>query len=176
MMSKHKLLSPIAIIIGLIVVIAGGAATAVAANNSAPGDPLYGLDTVMESIQVAAASDDASKADAHLAIAKEKLQEMEKLQTDPQAKARIAEAARRVEEHSSKAQVRVNNGKLSAADAAKIKAQLQEVSERKQQALLKTLEQVPEHAKPAVERAMRTSEEAIKRAMEQVDRAVEADR
>jgi hypothetical protein len=150
-----------------------GTATVRAADNSAPGDPLYGLDTALESVQLAAATNDTAKADRHLKIAQEKLREMEKLQNNPMAAERIAEAARRVEEHRSKAQVSAGSGKLSQQDAARIKSQLHEVSTKQQQTLREVLNKVPVEARPGVERAIQTTDEAIKRAIQQVDRALE---
>lgn len=56
-----------------------GVGTATAANNSAPGDPLFGLDKAIEELQINLTAGDDSKAKIKLEIAQERLQELEVL-------------------------------------------------------------------------------------------------
>lgn len=76
MMAKTKL---IAIAAGALGLIALSGATAYAADQSVPGDPLYGLDKAMESISRKLKFSDDAKAEYELNIMQERVQEMKKL-------------------------------------------------------------------------------------------------
>lgn len=80
--SREKGFAPIILLVILAVVGATGVGTTVAANNSTPGDPLFGLDKTIEEVEVRLASNDQSKARVKLEIVKERLEELDKLATE----------------------------------------------------------------------------------------------
>lgn len=77
---SEKGLTPVIVILIIAALGLGGVGTAAAANNSKPGDPLFGLDTALEQIQINLASDDISKAKVGLEIAGERLDELNTLE------------------------------------------------------------------------------------------------
>lgn len=66
-------------VIAVLVVLASTGGIAAAANNSKPGDLLYGVDTLTEKVQLALAPGDSAKQTLHRHIAQERLQEIQQL-------------------------------------------------------------------------------------------------
>ena len=80
--SKQKGFAPIIVVLAIVLAGLGSVGTATAANNSKPGDPLFGLDTALEQIQVNLASSDVAKAEVRLKIARERLDELQELEIE----------------------------------------------------------------------------------------------
>lgn len=77
----QKGFAPAIILIILAAVGITGVGTTVAANNSVPGDPLFGLDKAIEEVQVSLATNDETQAKIKLQIAKERLDELDSLES-----------------------------------------------------------------------------------------------
>lgn len=76
--------------------------TAVAADNSKPGDALYGIDRGLESVQMTVAVTDQMKEDLHSTLAAERLQEIQALYKEGDIKAEdIDDALEDYNEHKS---------------------------------------------------------------------------
>lgn len=82
---SQKGFAPAIILIILAAVGITGVGTTVAANNSVPGDPLFGLDKAIEEVQVSLATNDETQAKIKLEIAKERLNELETLESTNRA-------------------------------------------------------------------------------------------
>ncbi|RJO59489.1 hypothetical protein C4546_01925 [Candidatus Parcubacteria bacterium] len=78
----HSLFKPMIPIIIIAVLLTGGFGTAVAADNSKPGDALYGVDQALEKIQLKLTFSDTNKANLWLKIAQEREQEQIELQSE----------------------------------------------------------------------------------------------
>lgn len=83
-----------------------GVGTAVAANNSVAGDPLFGLDRAIEELQVNLATGDEAKVKIRLEIAQERLQELQA----------IANTNRAIDPAVIEAQLAVNNATNSLSN------------------------------------------------------------
>ena len=153
-----------------IALLGGGTVTASVANNSVPGEPMYGLDTAMESFMIATAMSDTSKAAAHLTIAQEKLSELQALEVKGKAAEHIAKAAEKLAEHQEAAGVKVADAKAQGKDVEAITQRLQENSARQQQVLMDVAARVPEQAQAAVQKAMEASAKGLSNAAAQQDK------
>ncbi|MDP2648246.1 MAG: DUF5667 domain-containing protein [Candidatus Yanofskybacteria bacterium] len=151
-----------AIIISLVAV--GG--TAVASQNALPGNPLYGIKTVAEKIQVAITPGNHNKAEVYMEIAGEKLGEIEKLQTRGALTDRITEVTERLQENQNKALEHADQAKASGKDVGELIVMLQSNFERQQQVLSRVLGEVPDQAKDAIREAMQNSQRGLNQAIE----------
>ncbi len=157
---------PIAVLAVLAVVGVGGTGAAVASQGSVPGDGLYPVKTLTENVRLASSFGEENKTKTQLAIAEEKLNEIEKLQergTDEN----IAEAADRYGSMISSAAQNVATAAQSGEgfDEA-LAALVTKATSIHLTVLAEVYEKVPDQAKPAIERAMQEStrgqEEALR--------------
>ena len=152
-----------AVIIG-IVVLGGGAV--VAAQNSVPGDKLYGLKNATERIRIIMSFTHSEKAKVHLAITLEKLEELQKLQSERADANEISEAAKSLKDHQDDA---IEEFKLSAdqgLNTTEIIQQLKENSEQQQNVLSDLLTKVPTAAKESIKSAAQSSSTGLQKAQE----------
>ena len=156
---------PLVVLALLAVVGAGGAATVVS-RGSIPGDILYPVKETTENVRVATAFSDESKAKVHLAIADEKLNEIEKLEARGKSADKIIAATERLEKNQGKAIEKLEKAQSEGKDVSAIVARLQSNLERQQSVLARVLEKVPEQAKAAIQRAMENSQRGLIKAQE----------
>lgn len=174
-MKNENGFAPLLIILALAAVVGSGSVAASAANNSVPGEPMYGIDTALESFQVATSFSDTSKAATHLTIAQEKLAELQALQAKGRPAEHLAIAAERLADHQDKAGIRIAAAEGKGKDVDDLKARLEENSARQQQVLADALNRVPEQAQPAIQKAMEASRKGLDTATEQQDRSTGSD-
>ena len=156
---------PLVVLALLAVVGAGGAATVVS-RGSIPGDILYPVKETTENVRVATAFSDESKAKVHLAIADEKLNEIEKLEARGKSADKIIAATERLEKNQGKAIEKLEKAQSEGKDVSAIALRLQSNLERQQSVLARVLEKVPEQAKAAIQRAMENSQRGLIKAQE----------
>ena len=156
---------PLVVLALLAVVGAGGAATVVS-RGSIPGDILYPVKETTENVRVATAFSDESKAKVHLAIADEKLNEIEKLEARGKSADKIIAATERLEKNQGKAIEKLEKAQSEGKDVSAIALRLQSNLERQQSVLARVLEKVPEQAKAAIQRAMENSQRGLIQAQE----------
>ncbi|MEX0881551.1 MAG: DUF5667 domain-containing protein [Candidatus Saccharimonadales bacterium] len=165
--SKNKgFVSPIVAVAIAVATLGGGAVTVSAANNSVPGDLLYGLDTALESFQMATSFSQSSKAATRLNIAQEKLTELQALVANGEAAENIAKAAEKLAEHQEAANVAITNAQSQGKDVAELIQLLQDNAVRQQQVLTDVASNVPQEAQPAIQRAMEASQQGLNKATE----------
>lgn len=153
-----------AIIIGVVALLGGTVATA---QVSLPGSPLYGIKTATESVRVALAFTNKSKAKTHLSIAKEKVSEIEALSTKVTSADIFEQTESRFADHQSKARGHIEiegNG----SDVAQLNKSLDEIGARNQAVLNVVLTQVPEQAKAGIQNALDRSQKGHNTALEAV--------
>ena len=159
---------PIAVLAILAVVGVGGTGTVIASQGSVPGDGLYPVKILTENVRLATAFDEESKAETQLAIAEEKLKEIEKLQERGiEDEERIGEAADRYGDMISQAAGNVASAAQSGEGFDEALAELvAKATSIHLTVLAEVYEKVPDQAKPAIERAMQEStrgqEEALR--------------
>lgn len=156
---------PLVVLALLAVVGVGGAATVVS-RGSIPGDILYPVKETTENVRVATAFSDESKAKVHLAIADEKLNEIEKLEARGKSADKIIAATERLEKNQGKAIEKLEKAQSEGKDVSAIALRLQSNLERQQSVLARVLEKVPEQAKAAIQRAMENSQGGLIKAQE----------
>jgi len=156
---------PLVVLALLAVVGAGGAATVVS-RGSIPGDILYPVKETTENVRLATAFSDHSKAKVHLAIADEKLNEIEKLEARGKSADKIKAATERLEKNQGKAVEKLEKAQSEGKDVTAIVLRLQSNLERQQSVLARVLEKVPEQAKAAIQRAMENSQRGLIKAQE----------
>ncbi|MEX2209574.1 MAG: DUF5667 domain-containing protein [Patescibacteria group bacterium] len=160
---------PVAAVMVIAGLLAGGGAAAAVSAGAAPGDALYPVKQATESIEVAAAFRDESKARAHLRIADAKLDEVETLVADQAPADRIEEALDRLEEARQKAEEKISEMASDGKDVEELQALLTTNLERQQAVLGDVLERVPEQAQEAVQRAIDVSRQGLERAGQRVE-------
>lgn len=146
------------------VVFAGGTGAVVASGNDVPGNVLYPVKQATESVKVAAAFGDESKARAHLDIADTKLNEVEQLVADQAPADKIDDALSQMEEARQKAQEKMEAARENGKDVEELQALFAENLERQQAVLAGVLEQVPEQAQGAIQRAIESSQRGLQEA------------
>ncbi|MBI2334345.1 hypothetical protein HYU96_00940 [Candidatus Daviesbacteria bacterium] len=158
---------PLAVLAIVAVVGVGGTGAAVASQGSVPGDGLYPVKTLTENVRLASSFGQESKTRTQLAIAEEKLKEIEKLQVRGGDDERIGEAADRYGSMISGAAQSVATSAQSGEGFDEALAELvTKATSIHLTVLAGVYEKVPDQAKPAIERAMQQStrgqEEALR--------------
>lgn len=174
-LTNHRLFKPLAVTTGAALVLLGASSTVAAANNSVPGDKLYGLDTALESLQVATSLSDTSKAATHLTIAEEKLVELQVLNANAQSEDKIAKAAEQLAKHQDGAGVDVAKAQGEGKDVEKIIERLRTNAARQQSVLQGVIEKAPEQAQDALAKAMEASSKGLQNAQQQQTKAKGSD-
>lgn len=174
-MRKKKPLSPrnqqgfIPLIILTVLTIAGvgGTGTIVASQVAVPGDRLYPVKTLTENIRLATSFGEDGQARTQLAIAEEKIREIEKLRESGDDGQRATEAAQRYSEMISSA---AQNVASTIQSGQKFDPALAELVTKATSIHLTVLEEAyekaPDQAKPSIEKAIQEGskgqEEALK--------------
>ncbi len=161
--NQHGFVPLVALVIAGGVVLAGGGAVA-ASSDDVPGDVLYPVKQAAESVKVAAAFGDESEARVHLDIAETKLDEVEQLVADRAPADKIDDALSQMEEARSKAEEKTEGARADGKDVAELQERLEQNLERQQAVLTGVLEQVPEQAQPAIQRAIEASQRGLREA------------
>ena len=154
------------VVLALLAVVGAGGAATVVSRGSIPGDILYPVKETTENVRVATAFSDESKAKVHLAIADEKLNEIEKLEARGKSADKIIAATERLEKNQGKAIEKLEKAQSEGKDVSAIALRLQSNLERQQSVLARVLEKVPEQAKAAIQRAMENSQGGLIKAQE----------
>ena len=154
------------VVLALLAVVGAGGAATVVSRGSIPGDILYPVKETTENVRVATAFSDESKAKVHLAIADEKLNEIEKLEARGKSADKIIAATERLEKNQGKAIEKLEKAQSEGKDVSAIALRLQSNLERQQSVLARVLEKVPEQAKAAIQRAMENSQRGLIKAQE----------
>ncbi|MEX2028118.1 MAG: DUF5667 domain-containing protein [Candidatus Curtissbacteria bacterium] len=150
---------PIAILAVLSVVGMGGTGAAVASQGSVPGDGLYPVKTLTEDVRLITSFGEEGKIRTQLAIAEEKLNEIEKLQARGGRDEDIVESADRYGVMISSAAENVANAARSGEGSDEALAELvAKATSIHFSVLADVYTKVPDQAKPAIERAMQQSE------------------
>ena len=121
------------LIVILILAAAGvvGTSTVVAANNSTPESPLFGLDQALERVQVSLASSAQARAKVKLEIAKERVDELNTLtQNNKPVNEALEESQKAIDDV--EIDIRTNNIKLESNDLNLLLTQLQSLLETHQ--------------------------------------------
>ena len=154
------------VVLALLAVVGAGGAATVVSRGSIPGDILYPVKETTENVRVATAFSDESKAKVHLAIADEKLNEIEKLEARGKSADKIIAATERLEKNQGKAIEKLEKAQSEGKDVSAIALRLQSNLERQQSVLARVLEKVPEQAKAAIQRAIENSQGGLIKAQE----------
>lgn len=150
----------------MLAVVGAGGVTTVASQGSVPGDILYPVKETTENVRLATAFSDESKAKVHLAIAEEKLNEVEKLDSKGKSADKILAATERAQRNQEGATERIEKAQSEGKDVDAIILRLQSNLERQQSVLAGVLEKVPEQAKAAIQKAMENSQRGLMKAQE----------
>jgi len=143
-----------AIIIGVTALLGG---TVAAAQVSLPDSPLYGIKTATENVRLAVAFTDESKAKTHLSIAKEKVDEIEKLSAKNASADLLEKTEARFADNQSKARGLIQS-QSNGSDVAQLNKSLDEIGARNQAVLTVVLTKVPEQAKAGIQNALERSQ------------------
>ncbi len=160
----QKGFAPIAILALLGLVGIGSVGTAAVADSARPGDALYGIDKAVESVRLAFATSAEAQARVHSEQILERIEEANSLANESGRTAHLEEALARAGEHIANAQAKAEEAKSQGKDVDEVLAILAESSLRLQENLARVLEQVPEQAKPAIERAMEVGQRGFEEA------------
>lgn len=165
--------------VGLIIIAAvsavfiGGTATVFAADGSKPGDALYSIDLASESVREVFIFGDEAKTKFKFAQATERLEELEALRNDNASQDRLDEAADNYGAAIGEAANRLAEIAKSGGDINEALASLvTEATSVHLDILAKVYENVPEQAKPSIEKAMASSEEGTEKSLEALNGSV----
>jgi hypothetical protein len=139
----------------------GGAGVVYAADGSSPGDPLYGLDTAIESLRLAVTPDPQARTELALEFAQERLLELQELAAEGGSEDGVQQAADGYGENVRQAAEALAAAAASGDDQAgveSLKALLQQALTLNTRVLSEVYSQVPEQAQAAIERAIDASE------------------
>ena len=160
----HK--TVIAIVLVLVVVFSGSAASAYAAQGSLPGDALYPMKTAIEDVNVDFSMDSASEVRLYLRLAEKRITEIESLAADGRYED-MQKAVERFESHVENAikdLIVVAQG--DPAEARTLAATLGGLMERHAQVLLALMVTSPDGVQATFEDAVEASQEGISAAGE----------
>lgn len=159
------------LVIGLLSAGLLGGGSAAAAQGSLPGDALYGVKQATEEVRLAAARSDADKAELHLAFAERRASEATELAQRGKSQ-EAHEAAEGYQKHVAAVGAELEQQKVHGKDVEKLVAKFQEHLKRHEATMTRVLDQVPDQAKGAIQRAMEVS----RRGQEQAIRAMQAEK
>jgi hypothetical protein len=153
----------IPVVMLLIGVLAAGAGTVAASQQSVPGDALYGVKNATEKVQLALAAKGQDKAKVQLNITDEKVKEIKKLQEKNANAAVLEKAVSKFEAQQEKA-LAVTEDLVSEGKGEDVVKKLEDNFIRNQKVIESVLEKAPEAAKPGLERALTNSAQGLERA------------
>ena len=163
----HK--TVIAIVLVLVILFGGSAASAYAAQGSLPGDALYPVKTAIEDVSADFSMDSASEVRLYLRLAEKRIAEIESLAAEGRYED-MEKAVERFESHVEKAIVGllvVAQG--NPAEAKALAATLGELMERHAQVLLALMVAAPDEVQATFEDAVEASQQGISAAGEFAD-------
>ncbi len=150
----------VALIMLVLVVLAGSARTMVVAASALPGDLLYPVKTAVEEIRLAATTDPRAEIALHLELARSRLEEAAALESDPQA-AGVATALQSYRRQLERAlAILQNQDGLGVEDQQQLAVELVEQMEEFQRRLGDLAGRTPEQNRAMVGEALRSSEAA----------------
>lgn len=152
-----------AIIIGLVAV--GGGIVA-ASQNAVPGNVLYGLKNATEKVRTVLSFTHSEKAQTHLSITLEKLEEIERLRSQKNPAQHITAAAESLKKHQDAAIEELNQSNSNNQNTPDLVNKLQMNSEQQQTVLQDLLNKVPEAAKQGIQNAIDSSVKGLQKAQE----------
>lgn len=154
---KLAIYAALSIVLAVMMLFGGVAATAYAAQSALPGDALYRLKTGLEEARLRLADDAAAQAELHLEFAERRLDELERL-IDQRRYDDIGEAARALEHNIQQAteafQIASQGDEQRAADLA---VRLSQALSRYADALSRMMALVPDAVRPQVQQALSLS-------------------
>lgn len=134
------------VIVGMV---SASGVTVVASQKSIPGDVLYPVKKVVENVKVATAFSEKDKAKVHLAIAEEKVKEIEKLEEVGRVD-KIVEATQNLQDSEIEALELTQVAKSKGQNTTELESFLQAQIDRQQIVLTKVSDQISEQARQAI--------------------------
>lgn len=148
------------VVLAIVGTVSASGVTVVASQKSIPGDVLYPIKKVVQNVKVATALSEKDKAGVHLAIAKEKVREIEKLEEIGRVD-KIVETAQSLEDSQEEALELVQVAKSEGENVSELTALLKTNLVKQQAILTKVSAKVPEQARQAMLESLKLlSEEA----------------
>ena len=132
-----------------------------------PDSPFYFLDTITEAIGTFFTFGDLKKAERHMALAAERLAEVNAVAEKGKPEL-VEKTLERYENQLEKALSRVERAKTKGENTVEVTETISEATQKHIGILEEVLEKVPEQAKSAIEQAMTVSAEGSERAVEAV--------
>ena len=160
---------PAMIAIALALALGTGGGVALAAQNAQPGDPLYGVKTAVEQVQVAAALTESGKAEARLRIAERRLDEVSTALDGGDA-AGAAKAAEGYGVETAEAGKHLARAQEERQDVSSALSQLAANQEKHRQLLERALARANGHAQDALALALQHAEQGLANAAGRVQR------
>ncbi len=163
------------LVIVLAVVIIGSTGVAVAANNSLPGDALYGIGRAIENAQMRIAFGDDAKAARQVDYAEKRFEELTTIANDNAKIENIDIALEQYERGLEDALARTETARSNGVNVDDVLERLTEAQLRQAATLQEVHERVPDEAKEAIARAQEASVRGFERSAEAVgaERATE---
>lgn len=155
-------------IILIVVGLGGGTAAVVASQNSLPGDALYSVKELTESVQITLTRDD-KKAELYLKLAEKKLEEIQKLEEKGASIDKIARANERFQKYQRSASELV-----SAGQGEEIIQKLEEGAKKQKDVLHKILEKSSEETKEKVRETIASSQQEGQKLVEETKQKTES--
>lgn len=155
-----------AVLAVFLVVVLAGAGTAIAAQSSIPGEPLYPVKRVTERLGLLVVHDSPEKVHLRLEFTGRRAEEIEALYDRGKEveESILVELATETEETLEEIEGAPEGNRQTLFE------KLVDLTERQQEVLQRVYDRVPEQAKPALERALEVSSRGHKRATEAIQR------
>lgn len=164
------------VVMAIVGVVGASGVTVAASQASIPGDVLYPVKKVTENLRVATAFSKEDKAKVHLAIAEEKVKEIEKLEERGKTD-KIEEAVQGLEDSQGEALELTQAVKSEAENVDELVVLLEAQSGRQQIVLTRISNNIPEQAKADLIKSLEQFREELKKTIESIkeDEQEEAD-
>lgn len=156
------------VVLVVVSVISASGITVVASQGSIPGDTLYPVKGVVENAKVAAAFSERDKAKVHLAIAEEKVREIEKLEERGRTD-KIPKTAQSLKGSQGKALELTQAARSHGQNVDELVSLLEAQRGKQQTALTKVSQKVPEQVRQALLMFLEEYSEAFKKANETIE-------
>ena len=153
-LGRRPALSALVPLLLVALVLLGGSGTLVASANALPNEPLYSVKTTLESVRLAGSQGEAADAELLLAFAAERLDEVSRLMERNQPDAAQIALTRYAAQVGAALSLTEQTGE---GEYQALAARLDEDLARNEERLAALLDQVPEEAQPALNRALEAS-------------------